>query len=125
MIQKSKKEIASEFLILCAKGKPQEAFVKFADNKFKHHNAYFKGDAETLMLAMEESAKENPNKIFEIKRALEDGDLAAVHSHIRQNPQELGAAVIHIFRFEADKIVELWDFGQPVPENIVNENGMF
>lgn len=121
----SKKEIAKKFLTLCAKGKSQEAFNIYVDKKFKHHNAYFKGDAETLMLAMEENAKKNPNKIFKIKHALEDGNLVAVHSQVKQNPTELGAVVMHIFRFEADKIVELWDFGQPLPENIINENGMF
>jgi predicted SnoaL-like aldol condensation-catalyzing enzyme len=34
-------------------------------------------------------------------------------------------AVMHIMRFENDKIAELWDFGQPVPKDMVNENGMF
>jgi hypothetical protein len=28
------------------------------------------------------------------------------------------------FRFEGERIVELWD-GQPVPEESVNQNGMF
>jgi hypothetical protein len=44
---------------------------------------------------------------------------------VRQNPQERGAAVVHIFRFDQDRIVELWDVGQPVPEKAVHENGMF
>jgi hypothetical protein len=50
---------------------------------FMHHNAYFKSDADSLMLAMAENARENPNKIFEIKHSLEDGNLAVVHSHVR------------------------------------------
>ena len=29
------------------------------------------------------------------------------------------------FRFQGDRIVELWDLGQPVPEKSPNENGMF
>jgi predicted SnoaL-like aldol condensation-catalyzing enzyme len=125
MKMKSKKEIAVEFLTLCAKGKSKEAFNSFADDNFKHHNAFFKGDSRTLMLAMEENAKNNPNKILKIKHALEDKNLVAVHSHVRQNPKDLGAAVIHIFRFQNNSIVELWDFGQPIPKNIINENGMF
>jgi predicted SnoaL-like aldol condensation-catalyzing enzyme len=32
---------------------------------------------------------------------------------------------MHIFRFDTGKIAEIWDFGQPVPEEPVNENGMF
>jgi len=125
MISKSRKEIAAEFLTLCAIGKSHKAFDLFVGENFIHHNTYFKGDRETLMLAMEANAKQNPHKILEIKHTLEDGSLAAVHSHVRQNPNDLGVAVIHIFCFENDKIVELWDFGQPVPQNLINENGMF
>jgi len=74
---------------------------------------------------MEEAAKKNPDKVLEVQRALEDGDLVAVHSRVRQKPADRGAAVVHIFRFEDDRIAELWDFGQPVPEDSPNENGMF
>ncbi len=49
----------------------------------------------------------------------------AVFSHVRQKAGDRGVAVVHIFRFEAGRIVELWDVGQPVPEETVNENGMF
>ena len=34
-------------------------------------------------------------------------------------------AVVHIFRFEGGRIAELWDLGMPIPEDSVNENGMF
>ncbi len=121
----TKKEIAQDFLKLASKGQSRKAFELYIADSFKHHNAWFKGDGHTLMMAMEENGKKNPDKLFEIQRALEDGDLAAVHSHVRQTKNDLGAAVIHIFRFENNKIVELWDFGQAVPENMVNENGMF
>jgi len=30
-------------------------------------------------------------------------------------------AVVHIFRFEGDPIAELWDIGQPAPDEIKNE----
>ena len=74
---------------------------------------------------MEENAAQNPNKTFEVQFALEDGDRVAVFSRIRQNPEDRGAAVVHIFRFEGNRIAELWDVGQGIPENSVNENGMF
>jgi len=32
---------------------------------------------------------------------------------------------VHIFRFEHNKIVELWDIGQPQPEQMANAFGMF
>jgi len=119
------KQIATDFLMLASKGKTREAFGKYVDKKFKHHNIYFKGDGESLMIAMEDNARKNPNKFLEIKKTLQDGNLVATHSHVRQNPGDPGAAVVHIFRFEDDKISELWDLGQPVPLETVNENGMF
>lgn len=122
----TKKEIALDFLRLASSGQPRQAFELYVANNFKHHNAYYKGDRQTLMLAMEESHLQNPNKVFEVQRALEDGNLVAVHSRVEQEGEQGWAgAVMHIFRFENDKIVELWDFGQSVPKEIINENGMF
>ena len=121
----TKKELAQHFLKLASEGNAREAFKFYAGIDFKHHNVYFKGDALTLMTAIEEDAKMNPDKIFEIQRALEDGDLVAVHSRFRQNPNDLDWAVMHIFRFEKEKIVELWDFTQAAPNEMINENGMF
>jgi len=119
------KQLATDFLTLASKGKSTEAFSKYVDKKFKYHNIYFKGDGESLMIAMEDNAKKNPNKIFEIKRTLKDGNLVATYSHVRQNPGDPGAAVVPIFRFEDDTIAELGDLGQPIPLETVNENGMF
>lgn len=119
------KQIATDFLMLASKGNSQEAFTKYVSKNFKHHNTYFKGDGESLMIAMEDNAMKNPNKIFDIKRSLQNGDRVATHSYIRQKPGDPGAAVVHIFLFENDKIAELWDLGQTVPLETANENGMF
>jgi predicted SnoaL-like aldol condensation-catalyzing enzyme len=125
MASKSLKEKSIDFLHRAAKGDSRKAFELYVNKNMKHHNVYFKSDAKTLMIAMEENAKTSPEKIFTIHRALEDGDLVAVHSHIQPNADHLGYAVMHIFRFESGKISEMWDFGQEVPEECVNENGMF
>lgn len=122
----TKKEIAQDFLKLASSGQPKKAFELYVAYNFKHHNAYYKGDRQTLMLAMEEAHIQSPNKVFEMQRALEDGNLVAVHSRVEQAGENgWVGAVMHIFRFENDKIVELWDFGQAVPEEQINENGMF
>jgi predicted SnoaL-like aldol condensation-catalyzing enzyme len=123
---KSRKDGAIDFLRLSSSGKISEAYRLYIANDFRHHNGHFKGDRQSLMKAMEENHGQHPKKIFTVKHALEDGDLVAVHSHVRMGPEdELGAAVVHIFRFEGNRVVELWDLGEPVPEEIVNENGMF
>jgi predicted SnoaL-like aldol condensation-catalyzing enzyme len=119
------KKRAVSFLRLASSGKVRQAFDEFVGKGFRHHNPYFKGDAGALMTGMEENAAKFPNKIFEVQRALEDGDLVAVHSRVRLQPDQLGVAVVHIFRFENHRIVEAWDVGQPVPDASPNENGMF
>ena len=121
----SRKEVALSFLRLAASGKVREAYQKHVAPGFRHHNPYFRGDAESLMIGMEENAAKNPNKVLEVQRAIEEGDLVAVHSRVRMQPGEPGVALVHIFKFHGDGIVELWDLGQPVPENCPNENGMF
>ncbi len=119
------REIAVSFLKLAASGKVREAYSKYVSPDFRHHNPYFRGDRESLMLAMEENAAKNPNKELEIKLTLEDSNLVATYSHVQQKPGDPGVAVIHIFSFENDHIVEMWDLGQTVPEDSLNENGMF
>jgi predicted SnoaL-like aldol condensation-catalyzing enzyme len=121
----SKKAVAISFLRLAASGRVREAYTKHVGTGFRHHNPFFRGDAEALMSGMEENARQNPDKHLDVLRAMEDGDLVAIHSHVRQNPTDRGAVVVHIFRFDGDHIVELWDIGQPVPADSVNANGMF
>lgn len=119
------KEIAEDFIIMCANGKSREAFNLYVDKEFKHHNPYFEGDAESLMNAMEEDAKLNPDKIFEVKQILHDGNLVAIHSFLKQNADSPEMAVVHILKFREEKIIELWDLVQSVPEDMKNENGLF
>ena len=121
----TKKEAAVSFLRLAASGRVRDAYATHVAPGFRHHNPYFRGDAESLMIGMEENAAKNPNKVLEVQRAIEEGDLVAVHSRLRMKPGEPGLALVHIFKFHGDRIGELWDLGQPVPENSPNENGMF
>src|SRR5512143_1783187 len=121
----SNKDAAIAFLQLASSGKVREAYLNFVGAGFKHHNPFFEGSAEALMIAMEQNARQNPDKHLEVKHALAEGDLVAVHAHVRHKPEEAGAAVIHIFRFENGRIVELWDVGQPLLEESPNQYGMF
>ena len=40
-------------------------------------------------------------------------------------PDDLGLAVVDIFRVEDGRIIEHWDVIQPVPAESANTNGMF
>ena len=120
----SNREMACTFLQLASSGKVDEAYDRFAAAGFRHHNPYYAGDAASLKAGMKQNAADFPNKIFEIQRSIQDGDLVAVHSKARPTPSALGAVVVHIFRFQNSKIAELWDIGQPIPESTINENGI-
>src|SRR5258706_4899094 len=102
----SKKEIAISFLRLASSSKTQEAFDVYVEHGFRHHNPYFQGDAKSLAKGMEENAVKNPDKVFEVKHALEEGDFVAVHSRLRLTPGGPEMTVVHIFRFENNRIAE-------------------
>ena len=119
------KDKAVEFLKLVTSGKIQEAYDKYVDMTGKHHNPHFPGDFASLKLGMEQNEQQFPNKKYEIKETLEDGDLVAVHGKVQLN-RELSIAVVHILKFKNGKIVEMWDIGQEVPQKPTrNQNGMF
>lgn len=119
------KQIAVDFLKAAASGHVREAYERYISPGFHHHNPYFPGDAASLMQGMEENGKEFPNKSLEVHRVLEDGNDVAVFGHVKHTPEEHGFALVHIFRFEGDRIAELWDIGQEVPAESVNQYGMF
>jgi len=119
------KDIAVAFLEMASGGEVREAYSQFVGSGFKHHNPFFEGTAAALSAGMEDNARQNPDKVIEVKRVIAEGDLVVIHSHVRLNSDTPGAAVVHIFRFEHGRIVELWDVGQPIPENSQNQYGMF
>lgn len=117
------KEVAIKFLETCALESPKLAFERYTNSNFKHHNQYFKGDAASLMNAMIEADRTQPNKSFKVKQVFETGDRVALYSHVVKNTMEI--AVVHMLRFENGKISEMWDVGQVIEKNSPNENGLF
>ena len=74
---------------------------------------------------MDDNASQHPDKILEVRHVIEQGDLVAVHARVRHEAQGPDAAVVHIFRFENDRVVELWDVGQEIPADSPNEHDAF
>jgi predicted SnoaL-like aldol condensation-catalyzing enzyme len=121
----SNKEKAVSFLELVSTGKVREAYSKYIGAGFRHHNPYFEGSAESLEAAMQENARQNPDKVLEVKRVIGEKDFIVAHGLVRHKLSEPGVAVVHIFRFEQGRIIELWDVGQPIPDYSPNQYGMF
>ena len=118
-------DAAVTFLKLGSSGKVNEAYAKYTDMRFVHHNPYYEGSAQSLAAGMAENARQFPDKVLEVKHVIAEGDLVVIHSHVRLKPGDVGVALVHIFRFADGRIVELWDIGQAVPEQSPNQYGMF
>jgi predicted SnoaL-like aldol condensation-catalyzing enzyme len=119
------KERAVSFLRLASSGNVREAYETYVHPQFRHHNPYFPGDRASLIDGMEENVATFPKKEFEAMRALEDGNLVAVHGRVRLTPSSAWIAVFYIFRFEGNQIIEEWEVGQEMPKDSPNKNGIF
>ena len=119
------KGIATRVLHECAAGRARAAFAAHAADGFRHHNPHFAGDAESLAAAMEANAAQFPGKALQVKRAVQEGAIVVLHSLVKHTPEEPGYALVHIFRFDGNRIAELWDIAQEVPADSPNQHGMF
>jgi predicted SnoaL-like aldol condensation-catalyzing enzyme len=120
------KKLAVDFfnLVLVQK-KPQEGFDKYAGKTYIQHNPVAgDGHAPAIKFLSDWFAK-NPKAIIQIKRVIAEGDLVAIHHHMRTSPDVRGMAAVDIFRVENGKVVEHWDVVQPMPEKSANDHPMF
>ena len=120
-----RKQAAVKFLQLVVEGRIEEAYRNYVDLRGKHHNPFFPAGFPALQKAMTEDHVQFPSKKLTVKNVLGDGDMVAVHSHIVMRAGESGMAVVHLFRFHDDKIIEMWDCAQPVPAASPNKDGAF
>lgn len=123
MEAKNQKEIAVAFLKAVAMGKVNDGFEKYVGEDFIHHNPYFSGDKKSLKSAMLEDHKKNPNLSFEIQKIVEENETVVLYSKVEK--KVLTIAVVHIFRFDEEKIAEMWDIGTVIPIDSPNKNGVF
>ena len=89
------------------------------------HNPMIKDGIEGFRSFLQDLKKQFPGLRSDVKRVFADGDFVMIHVHAKRQPEDLGLAIVDIFRLEQGKIVEHWDVRQPVPETAANTNGMF
>jgi predicted SnoaL-like aldol condensation-catalyzing enzyme len=68
---------------------------------------------------------ESPDAEQMIKRTLVDGNMVAVHLHVKRFPDDPGLAVVDLFRVEDGKVQEHWEVIQDVPTDPINPMTMF
>jgi predicted SnoaL-like aldol condensation-catalyzing enzyme len=117
------KQIAIEFYNAALNEKNWEKARGFIGNRYVQHNLNAVDGPEGLRAHIEFLKRDFPNNRGEIKRALADGDLVALHIHNKRSPELRGNAVVDIFRLENGKVVEHWDVVQAIPEAQKAKNG--
>jgi hypothetical protein len=121
----SKKDNAITFLKLAASGKLDEAYDNYIAPNFRHHNAYFAGDAESLKAGMAEAHKQFPTRL---SKCSTPGRMATwlpftLESHTDQtNPTSRWSTCSDL---NGDQVAELWDVGMEAPKDSPNKNGLF
>ncbi len=122
----SPREVVDQFIDTFYRQKRvREAFEAWVHPDYIQHKPTLPDGREPVIAFLEGLLQRFPDRTFTIKRILADGDLVAVHYHSQATPEDLGFAVVDIFRVEGCRMVEHWDVVQPVPETSSNDNTMF
>jgi Uncharacterized protein conserved in bacteria len=101
------------------------AVPRFIAPGYIQHNQAVEPGREALMAFLDVIREQTPEAVHDVKRAFVDGDHVTVHYHVRRWPDDLGWAVIDIFRVADGLIVEHWDVMQDVIEGGPNPNSPF
>lgn len=119
------KDIVVAFYEAAINDKDFEKASQFLGDVYIQHNPLAADGPEGLRTFLE-FARENMSEFrIDIKRVLVDGEYVMVHVHAKRNAGDRGSSVMDIFRVENGKVVEHWDVLQEIPEQAMNDNGMF
>jgi predicted SnoaL-like aldol condensation-catalyzing enzyme len=121
----NKKLVLDAANMLFIQHKVDQAIDTYFAPSYIQHNPMAASGSEAIRVFFKGFYAGNPQATINIKRALADGDLVAIHYNMKIKPEDLGFAVVDIFRVENGKIAEHWDVVQPVAEKSANSNGMF
>ncbi|MEV0729292.1 nuclear transport factor 2 family protein [Polymorphospora sp. NPDC050346] len=101
-----------------------DAVTELIHERFRQHSPDAPSGRDAYVDHLREAAFAGGSS--DIKRILADGDLVAVHHHMRlRDDAGPGLAVVDLWRIEDGRLIEHWDVEQPVPETARVPNGMF
>ena len=123
--QSAKRLVLDFFDLAFVKRQPEEARDRYLGATYKQHNPTAPDGAEIFPALIGGLFAQAPEASFHLKRAIAENDLVVLHYNLKMFPDDLGHAVVDIFRVEDGRIVEHWDVLQPVPADASNDNGMF
>ena len=124
--EQSAKPIVLDFFDLAfVQRRAAEAAERYLGAEYKQHNPLAPDGPEAFVGFIGVFQEQAPEMSFDIKRVIAEDDLVVLHYHLKLSPDDLGQAVVDIFRVEEGRVVEHWDVLQPVPAESANTNTMF
>ena len=122
---KNNKENAIAFYRMAFEGNPEKAVALFVGDRYIQHNPAVEDGKAGFISYFERMQREYPVKSVEFVRAVEEGDLVALHTH-QEWPGGDEYVTMDFFRFDqSGKIVEHWDAIQQIPEKAAHSNKMY
>jgi predicted SnoaL-like aldol condensation-catalyzing enzyme len=120
------KRVVLEFFDLAfVEREPAQAAERFLGAAYTQHNPTAPDGPAAFPDLIGGLFAQAPDASFHLKRAIAEDDLVVLHYNLKFFPDDLGQAVVDIFRVQDGRIVEHWDVMQPVPAESANSNGMF
>ena len=121
----AKRVVLDFFELAFVNREPEQARDRYLGSTYTQHNPTAPDGAEIFPTLIGGLFAQAPEASFHLKRAIAENDLVVLHYNLKMFPDDLGQAVVDIFRVEDGRIVEHWDVLQPVPADASNDNGMF
>ncbi len=124
-LEQNKKNAMAFYDLMFSQGKPAEAIERYVGDVYIQHNPLVGDGKEAFIAFFEKSAIEYPAKRIHFKRMIAEGNHVVLHCYQEWSGDD-DYASIDIFRFdENEKIVELLDVMQIIPETSAHDNTMF
>jgi len=126
-LEEKNKELVTAFYELAInQNKPTESAGRYIGLPYTQHNPEVPKDGpDGFIQFIEGMFKKHPGLRVTIHKAVADGNVVALHVHLKRDESDPGIAVAEFFRVEDGRIVEHWDVMQPVLEKTASGNAMF
>lgn len=113
--EKNKELVINFYKAIFDDRKVADAFKKYAAPNYVQHSP-LATDVPSTITFLQGYLDGTPEHDWELKRALADGDLVALHVHSWSGADDPGRAIVDIFRVEGDRVVEHWEVIQGVAQ---------
>ncbi|WP_431969073.1 nuclear transport factor 2 family protein [Nocardia sp. bgisy134] len=121
----SNKEIVAAFYETAFNRKDFGAARRYLSDDYIQHNPLIADGVEGLRARLAFLKETFPALSVEVKRMVAEDDYVVAHVHAIRVPGRRGVAIMDIFRLDNGRLAEHWDVLQDIPEDALNQNGMF